>query len=280
MKFSSKFLVLTAILMLVAAPAMADDHLNETDTDSDDLPEDDSDIEEEEDENETEDEDSEEAEEAEEDESEEAESDDDSETDGTDNSTEMTVSEDEAERTARAALSDNNWTLEESKVDEEDGYYEFEFVVSGEEAEAEVRVDGSSGEVFRLEEELEQEEDSDSESNERAVQARIEAKQEQIERYRERISELQEEIQQLREDGAVEEQEERDREVEREMRRDGEDTEVEIEAEDGDREVEVEAETEGPDQNARENVNGTPGSEESQERRPGFVSRMLSGFFN
>ena len=247
MKVSSKFLVLATVLMLVAAPAVADDHLNETETD--DEPEDDSDIEEEE---------------------EETESEDDSDTDGTDNTTEITVSEQEAERTAREALSDNNWTLEESDVDEEEGYYEFEFVVSGEEAEAEVRVDGSSGEVFRLEEELEKES-----RNQRAVQARIEAKEEQIERYRERISQLEEEIEQLREEGTAEDSES---EAEVELERDGEETEVEAEAEQGDREVEVEAE--GPNQNARENVNGTPGSEQAQQRRPGFVSRMLSGFFN
>lgn len=269
MKVSGKFLVLATVLMLVAAPAMADDHLNKTEDDSDDVPEDDSDLEEEEDENETEEEETEEVE---------TESEDDSDIDGTDNSTELNVSEQEAERTARAALSDNNWTLEETSVDEEDGYYKFKFVVSGEDAEAEVRVDGSSGEVFRLGEELEHEEGSDGESNERAAQARIEAKQNQIESYKERISELQEEIRQLREDGSVDGEAERDREVEREMRRDGEGTEVEVEAEDGDREVEVEAE--GPNQNAQENVNGTPGSEQAQERRPGFVSRMLSGFFN
>jgi len=138
-------LVLATVLMLATAPAMADDHLNETENNSDSTPEDDSDIEEVEDENE-------------------------SETDGTDNSTELTVSEQEAERTALAALSDNNWTVEDSSIDEENGYYEFEFVISGEEAEAEVRVDGSSGELFRLKEELEQE------GNERSVQARIEAK--------------------------------------------------------------------------------------------------------
>lgn len=249
MKFSGKFLVLTAVLMLVAAPAMADDHLNETD----DQPENDSDIEEEDD-NETENE---------------TEAENDSERDGTDNSTELTVSEQEAERTARAALSNNNWTLEDSSVDEENGYYEFEFVVSGEEAEAEVRVDGSSGEIFRLEEELEKE----GKASEEAVQARIEAKQEQIERYRERISELEEEIEQLREEGAVDGSES---EAEVEFKRDGNETEVEVEAEQGDREAKVEAE--GPNQNAQENVNGTPGNGNS--KRPGFVSRMFGGFFN
>lgn len=255
-----KFLVLAAVLMLVAAPAVADDHLNETDSDE---PEDDSDIEEEED----------------------------SEIDGTDNSTELTVEKSEAERTAREALSDNNWTLERSSTHEDDGYYRFRFTVEGEDAEAEVHVDGSSGEVFRVKEELEHEEDIEElrkEHRQKAIEARIEAKERKINFYQSRIKELREEIEALKNGELVPEHSENEtgksklpdqaddrfeameREAEVEVRRDGNETEVEAEAEQGEREAEAEAE--GPDRNTR---NGR-----ADRGRPGFVSRMFSGFFN
>lgn len=35
----------------------------------------------------------------------------------------------------------------------------------------------------------------------------------------------------------------------------------------------------GPAEPARENINGTPGSENAQENRPGFVNRLLRGLF-
>jgi|GEM_PF-608080 hypothetical protein len=258
MNFSGKFLVLATVLMLVAAPTMADDHLNETDEDS------------EEDHIHGEDTHT---------------HDDDSDIDGTDNSTEITVSEQEANRIARKSLSNNNWALEESDVDEGDGYYEFEFVIRGQEAEAEVSVDGSSGEIFHLEEELEQEKEDRVEMPERESVQNLERARERITELREqvrelklRVAELEGERSDLPDEASDRAEEARDREVERDFERDGEDTEVEVEAEDGDRELEVEAE--GPNQNAQENVNGTPRSEQAQQRRPGFVSRMLSGFFN
>ena len=77
--------------------------------------------------------------------------------DGTDNSTELVIEKSVAEETARNALSDNNWTLERSSTHEEDGFYRFRFMIEGEDAEAEVRVDGSSGQPFRVEEEIESE---------------------------------------------------------------------------------------------------------------------------
>lgn len=62
--------------------------------------------------------------------------------------------------TARRALSTperGNWTLVDAKVKQYTGAYEFEFALRGGDltGEAEVRVDGSSGRVYRLEEEVE-----------------------------------------------------------------------------------------------------------------------------
>lgn len=230
MKVSAgKVLAFAAILMMVVAPAMADQHLNETD---------------------------------------------DSEIDGTDNSTELLINQSNAEETARQALSDNNWTLEDSSVDEENGYYKFEFT-SGE-SEAEVRVDGSSGEIFRQEEEHES---SDEDSEESGVEELERVEVQNLEQARERINELRTMVMDLRRQVAELEAEESSR---------GNGAEVEIERDDGEVSVEgetpngteFEAESErGPNENAEENINGTPGSEQAQQNRPGFVSRMLSGFF-
>lgn len=35
----------------------------------------------------------------------------------------------------------------------------------------------------------------------------------------------------------------------------------------------------GPSEEARENINGTPGSEQARENRPGFVNQLLQGLF-
>ena len=77
-----------------------------------------------------------------------------------DDDTNITVAQADALETARAELGsppEGNWTLERATVHEEDGYYRFEFALTGANAsgEAEVRVDGSSGDVFRLETEIE-----------------------------------------------------------------------------------------------------------------------------
>lgn len=75
----------------------------------------------------------------------------------------LTVPQEDALTAAREALSkqDGNWTLTRASVHEESGYYRFAFglAMAGESGEAEVRVDGSSGDVVRLEEEIEREED-------------------------------------------------------------------------------------------------------------------------
>ncbi|MEF8784115.1 MAG: hypothetical protein V5A54_13640, partial [Haloarculaceae archaeon] len=77
----------------------------------------------------------------------------------------LAVSQEDALKTARDALSkqDGNWTLTRASIHEESGYYRFAFglAMTGESGEAEVRVDGSSGDVVRLEEEIEREEDED-----------------------------------------------------------------------------------------------------------------------
>lgn len=84
-----------------------------------------------------------------------------------DDSLDLAIGQDAALTTARGALSDapGNWTLVESSVHEEDGQYRFEFALRTPDrtGETEVRVDGSSGDVVRLEEELEPRDDEDDE---------------------------------------------------------------------------------------------------------------------
>ena len=84
----------------------------------------------------------------------------------------ITVAQTDALETARTALGsphEGSWTLERASVHEEDGYYRFEFVLTGANAsgEAEVRVDGSSGRVFRLESEIEAPDDDRAEDDDR-----------------------------------------------------------------------------------------------------------------
>lgn len=283
-----KFLALAMALMLALTPVMADEHLDETDEDDPDVPEDTSDEEENED-NETE----EKAEEQEEE---------DSEIDGTDNSTALSIDRSEAEEIARNSLSENNWTLEDSSTEEEDGYYKFEFVVKGEDAEAEVRVDGSSGEIFRHEEELEKETE-DEEKNESEAEELERVEVQNLEQAKERIGELRKMVINLREEvaGLEAEDSESDSETEVEFERQNGETEAEAEKDSNGQETEAEMEreryenrtdteaefeTEGPpedrgsSQNARDSVNGTPGNEQAQEKRPGFVSNFLNRFFN
>jgi hypothetical protein len=82
-----------------------------------------------------------------------------------DDSLAFTVDQSAALRTARGNLSTQaaNWSLQESSVHPEDGTYRFEFsLLSAEETgEAEARVDGSSAELVRLEEEIERRDDGD-----------------------------------------------------------------------------------------------------------------------
>ena len=77
----------------------------------------------------------------------------------------LTVNGSVALETARDALSSQAapWVLEKASVHPEEGYYAFEFGFrsANETGEAEVRVDGSSGAVFRLEEEIEPLDDDD-----------------------------------------------------------------------------------------------------------------------
>lgn len=82
----------------------------------------------------------------------------------------VTVAQADALETARGALSeqDHAWALEKASVHPDSGYYKFEFAFAGANVtgEAEVRVDGTSGEVFRLEEEIEPIDDRSGEEDE------------------------------------------------------------------------------------------------------------------
>jgi hypothetical protein len=211
--------------------------------------------------------------------------------DGTDDSTELAIEESVAEETARNALSDNNWALERSSTHEEDGFYRFRFVIEGQDAEAEVRVDGSSGEPFRLEEEIE------SESSEVNDVEKVQV--ENMEEARDRISELREQVMELRRQLAEAQGQNTETEREVEIQRRNGETEVEAELEANGTETEVDAEVErreneteaeevereGPpaevnaSADAQGSVNGTPGSDQAQENRPGFVSQLLGGIF-
>lgn len=83
----------------------------------------------------------------------------------------LTVNQSAALETARAALTpveNGSWELTESEVDDDDGEYEFEFELrgaSGLDGEAEVDVDGSSGEIFSLEEEIEAGDDEEGDDD-------------------------------------------------------------------------------------------------------------------
>lgn len=82
----------------------------------------------------------------------------------------ITVSGASALTTARSALSaqPGQWRLLKASVHPDEGYYQFEFGfhTANETGEAEVRVDGSSGDVFRIEEEIEPVEDEETERDE------------------------------------------------------------------------------------------------------------------
>ncbi|MEF8886318.1 MAG: hypothetical protein V5A30_00820 [Haloarculaceae archaeon] len=87
---------------------------------------------------------------------------------GQDGDTAVTVNQSVALETARGALTDvenGSWVLTDAGVDGEDGTYEFAFALraDGQTGEAEVGIDGSSGQVFSLEEEVEPADDSEGE---------------------------------------------------------------------------------------------------------------------
>lgn len=77
----------------------------------------------------------------------------------------ITVSHGDALQTARGALASpaaGHWVLAESKVKSHEGAWAFEFVLVGSAnltGEAEVRVDGSTGEIYRLEQETQRGDD-------------------------------------------------------------------------------------------------------------------------
>lgn len=77
----------------------------------------------------------------------------------------ITISGRSALESARASLSNQSvpWSLRKASVHQVEGYYKFEFGfrTANETGEAEVRVDGSTGNVFRIEEEIELRDDDE-----------------------------------------------------------------------------------------------------------------------
>lgn len=77
----------------------------------------------------------------------------------------MTVAQSDALESARNQLSDRdgNWTLTDASVHADSGYYNFEFALESPslDGESEIRIDGSSGEPLRIEEEIEPLDDED-----------------------------------------------------------------------------------------------------------------------
>ncbi|MFT4922766.1 MAG: hypothetical protein ACI8XM_001985 [Haloarculaceae archaeon] len=84
--------------------------------------------------------------------------------DGVDDDTSFSVSQKDARTTADEAVpapETGSWSLTEISVHEADGYYEYEYALvnASSPGEAEVRVDGSTGDVFRFEQEIESDEE-------------------------------------------------------------------------------------------------------------------------
>jgi TolA-binding protein len=134
--------------------------------------------------------------------------------------------------------------LEESSVEEDEGYYRFRYIIQGTDSEAEVRIDGSSGEIFRREEELEPE-NQQIEQVETAQVTSLQEARDRIRDLRETVTELRRENARLRSAGPrgpAESAEDGGREREVEVRRGPNETEVEAEAEVNGSEVGVEAE--------------------------------------
>ena len=79
----------------------------------------------------------------------------------------ITVAQDAALTTARATLPPGDWVLVRASVHADSGYYRFEFALRSADrvGEAAVRVDGSTGEVFRLEAETERPDDEDDDAD-------------------------------------------------------------------------------------------------------------------
>lgn len=208
------------------------------------------------------------------------------------------ITESEAQTAAEAELPDGIWALEEVELD--DDVYEFEFILENDAGEAEISVNAVTGSIISVEIERENEEereerDTDEEQEtEEEREERGDANASTLEEAREQITELREEIRELRStiaelrrnNNATSERELPDQASERAQeareRRGPPETlprgqgAVEVEVDGNETEVEVEAERRGPSQQARENINGTPGQNSS---RPGFVTRMLQRMF-
>ncbi len=209
------------------------------------------------------------------------------------NATSLTVPESEARDIAASTLSDRNWTLEDISTEEEEAYYELEYAVENTESEAEVRIDGSSGDVLRREEDIEREtEPEEPQVDPASVQASsLEQARERIQELRETVTELRRENARLRSaqsgqvpDAAEAENPEREIESRRgpngtevETEVDGNNVEVEAEGQVNGTEVEIEAE--GELEGSPFERNQTPGSDTARENRPGFVSQVLGGIF-
>lgn len=90
-----------------------------------------------------------------------------------DGSSALSVSQSDALAAARSTLSDANgtWSLTSTKIDRESGTHEFTFRLDGNDTvgEAEVEVDGSSGDAVSVEEEIEPRGDADEGADDEAV---------------------------------------------------------------------------------------------------------------
>jgi len=139
--------------------------------------------------------------------------------DGVDDSRNLTVSLAEARESADAALSsppEGEWRIVESEVHEADGYYEFEYALDSANAtgEAEVRVDGSTGDVFRLEEEIEPEDGEEREREYRVGETEDEAEDDEDDEQGENEEEDEDKQEEYEEDDEQEEEEDDEDEIE------------------------------------------------------------------
>ncbi|QLG50477.1 DUF7096 domain-containing protein [Natrinema halophilum] len=152
----------------------------------------------------------------------------------------ISVSQSTALQTARKAIATpetGDWQHVESSVKDHEGAYEFEFALRNapdQTGEAEVRVDGSSGKVYKLEEEIEARDGDDEDEDER-------------EDDDEREDEDEREDDDEREDEDEETETETENE-ETETETENEETEAETETETEDEETEAETETETEDE--------------------------------
>ncbi|WP_073310499.1 hypothetical protein [Halobaculum gomorrense] len=173
--------------------------------------------------------------------------------DGTDNSTTLDVNRSTALETATVELgSAYDWTLVRSSVHEDDGYYRFRFALQSSDltGEAEVRVDGSSGDVFRTEKEIEVEQEDENEQENEDEQEDENEQENEDEQEDENEQENEDEQEDENEQENEDEQEDENEQENEDEQEDENEQENEDEQED---ENEQENEDEQEDENEQEN---------------------------